>query len=435
MFTRNLYYSCGIALCFLLRQLYVPILFGIVLMALQAYEYKKTGEKYGTIDEIKKTINSSESLINHLKSNISILEKREQDEKNKLQQLKESVEAETISRETQKIADSIDFSSYDAIPSEECKNQLTLLKQEEKDMIKANEAIIITETNASKKSISNNSKQIIRCFNAECDNIILSVTVKNIDSLRDKITKSYDTINKIFEVDGVQLSPSILKIKLKELTLLYNYEKKREEEREIQKAIKEQMIEEEKVRKELEKKRQQIEKDEKQFSSEVSKMLKYLQKADSDVEKQLYADKIAELEAKLKELEAEKSDVIHREENAKAGFVYIISNIGSFGENVFKIGMTRRLEPLDRIKELSSASVPFEFDVHAMIFSENAPDLEAKIHNHFNSYRVNKVNPRKEFFKVSIDEIADYVDQNYDKTVEFTKIPVAKDYRESLAIA
>ncbi|MBR1743975.1 MAG: GIY-YIG nuclease family protein [Lachnospiraceae bacterium] len=97
--------------------------------------------------------------------------------------------------------------------------------------------------------------------------------------------------------------------------------------------------------------------------------------------------------------------------------------------------MTRRLEPLDRIKELSSASVPFEFDVHAMIFSENAPELEARLHNHFDSCRVNKVNPRKEFFKVSIDEIADYVDENYDKTVEFTKIPVARDYRDSIALA
>lgn len=135
------------------------------------------------------------------------------------------------------------------------------------------------------------------------------------------------------------------------------------------------MIEEEKVRKELEKKRQQIEKDEKQFNNEVSKLMKYLQKTESEVEKQLYADKIAELEAKIKELETERDDVINRQENAKAGFVYVISNIGSFGEDIFKIGMTRRLEPMDRIKELSSASVPFEFDVHAMIFSENAPEL------------------------------------------------------------
>jgi hypothetical protein len=226
----------------------------------------------------------------------------------------------------------------------------------------------------------------------------------------------------------------MLELKLKELTLLYNYEKKRDEEKEIQKAIKEQMVEEEKVRQELEKKRKQIEKDEKQFNNEISKMMKYLQSTESEVEKKLYADKIAELEEKIKELETQKKDVITRQENAKAGFVYVISNIGSFGEDIYKIGMTRRLEPMDRIKELSSASVPFDFDVHAMIFSENAPDLESKLHNHFDAQRVNKVNSRKEFFKVSIDDIASYVEENYNNTVEFTKIPVAADYRESLAL-
>ena len=98
-----------------------------------------------------------------------------------------------------------------------------------------------------------------------------------------------------------------------------------------------------------------------------------------------YNKLIKQMKRKIKTLESEKTDVINREQNAKAGFVYIISNIGSFGENIFKIGMTRRLEPMDRIKELSSASVPFEFDVHAMIFSEDAPALESSLHQHFDS--------------------------------------------------
>lgn len=437
-----------IALCFLFWKFYITIPVGIVLLIMQAIENRKLKEKYNIIDDMenklheKETIiSSSEDKIEELKTNIAHLTARlnrlrqECDEvtKNIVQEQKRQHQ-EQIAQEVQEIADSIDYSSYDSLSSEECKNQLALLKQEEKEIVKEGEALQIFQTDtASQKSINNNSKQILRCFNAECDNIILSISIKNIDSLRTKITKSFDAINKIFEVDGVQLTPSMLELKLRELTLLYDFEKKREEEREIQKAIKEQMMEEEKVRKELEKKRQQIEKDEKQFNNEVSKLMKYLQKTDSEVEKQLYADKIAELEAKIKELEAEKDDVINRQENAKAGFVYVISNIGSFGEDVFKIGMTRRLEPMDRIKELSSASVPFEFDVHAMIFSENAPDLESKLHNHFDSYRVNKVNPRKEFFKVSVDEIAEYIDQSYDNTVEFTKIPVARDYRESIA--
>ena len=446
-----------IALCFALWQLYVTIPIGIVLLIMQMLENKKLFERYGTIDQAEKTITSYENMIEDLKAKTlnlqnaleketknyedtkkqysTELENKKQEYLSEMEKLEKDIEEVIISQETKEIAESVDYSSYDSISSEECKNELALLKQEEKELIQNEDAIIVSQTTAAKKVISNNIKQIIRCFNAECDNIILSVTVKNLDSLRTKITKSFDTLNKIFDVDGVKLTSDMLEIKLKELTLLYNYEKKREEEKEIQREIKAQMVEEEKVRRELEKKRQQIEKDEKQFSSEVSKMMKYLQNTESEIEKKLYADKIAELEAKLKELQAEKDDVINRQENAKAGFVYIISNIGSFGEDVFKIGMTRRLEPLDRIKELSSASVPFEFDVHAMIFSENAPDLEAKLHNYFDAYRVNKVNPRKEFFKISIDDIETYIDENYDETVEFTKVPVARDYRESLAMA
>ncbi|WP_455796470.1 hypothetical protein [Clostridium butyricum] len=134
------------------------------------------------------------------------------------------------------------------------------------------------------------------------------------------------------------------------------------------------MIEEEKVRRELEQENKKIEKDQTQFTNEINKLMKYLQKTSNDTEKQLYIDKVKELEEKLKELEKTKQTVLERGANAKAGFVYIISNIGSFGEDVYK-SMTRRLEPMDRVKELSSASVPFEFDVHAMIFSDIMPLL------------------------------------------------------------
>ena len=161
--------------------------------------------------------------------------------------------------------------------------------------------------------------------------------------------------------------------------------------------------------------------------------MSYLQKS-SDIEKQLYVDKIKELEEKLKEVEKSKEDVLNREQNTRAGFVYIISNIGSFGENVYKIGMTRRLQPMDRINELGSASVPFEFDVHAMIFSEDAPTLENALHKHFENCKVNKVNPRKEFFRVSLDEVEQVVKENYNGTVEFTKIAEAYQYRESLRL-
>ena len=144
--------------------------------------------------------------------------------------------------------------------------------------------------------------------------------------------------------------------------------------------------------------------------------------------------KIRELEEKLKSLETEKSTIEAREKSARAGFVYIISNIGSFGDNVYKIGMTRRLEPLDRINELSGASVPFEFDVHAMIFSDDAPKLENILHQTFRERQINKVNERKEFFRVSLNEIESVVKKNHNATVQFSLIAKATQYRETLRI-
>ena len=160
-----------------------------------------------------------------------------------------------------------------------------------------------------------------------------------------------------------------------------------------------------------------------------------MQKAKDDIEKKLYIDKIQELEGKLKELDENEKNVLDREQNARAGFVYIISNIGSFGERIFKIGMTRRLEPMDRISELSSASVPFPFDVHAMIFSEDAPTLETTLHQHFHDNQVNKVNSRKEFFRVDLKEIKKIVLKNHNATVQFIDEPEAIEYHETLKMA
>jgi len=262
----------------------------------------------------------------------------------------------------------------------------------------------------------------------------MNISGKNIDSMRNKITKSYETLNKIFSVDEIGLQKELLEYKLEELNLVYTSEIKREQERELQKAIKEQMLEEEKVRREIEAQKAKIEKDQTQCSKEINKLMSYMQKSQNDAEKQLYIDKIKELEDKLKELEASKETVLERESNAKAGFVYIISNIGSFGENIYKIGMTRRLEPMDRIKELSSASVPFEFDVHSMIFANDAPALETILHQHFEKQSVNRVNLRKEFFKVTLDDVEQFVKENFNNTVEFTKVPLATEYRQTLSI-
>ncbi|ENZ31874.1 MULTISPECIES: DUF4041 domain-containing protein [Clostridium] len=425
-----------------------PIL-GIIFTILQYNHDKKLFGKYGLIDELDSKIkNLSEEYTQKNEDLKNDYSNKNQDLENLYKIKLATLETEysslndkynTLNNEYNDLCANVilkhyDLSDYDGLTSEECKNKITLIKMQEKELVKSNDAVIVY-SNANKSVINNNLKQILRCFNTECDNILMNLSVKNIDNMRGKISKSFESINKIFKVDGLELDKALLELKLEELNLVYTYELKRQQEIEQQKEIKAQMIEEEKVRRELEQEKKKIEKDQTQFTNEINKLMKYLQKTSNDTEKQLYIDKVKELEEKLKELEKAKQTVLERGANAKAGFVYIISNIGSFGEDVYKIGMTRRLEPMDRVKELSSASVPFEFDVHAMIFSDDAPALENRLHQHFKNQSINKVNPRKEFFHVTLDEIEQVVKENFNSTVEFTRIPIAKEYRQSLLLS
>lgn len=321
------------------------------------------------------------------------------------------------------------------ITSVELNDKLSMLNLKEKEMIKDNKAVKYDGFEDTKKYINSQVKQIIRSFDTECNYFFASLNARNYESYHNRLIKSYETLNRIYEIDDVMITKNYLKLKLEKLNLIHEKELKVQQERELQREIKEQMKEEERVRRELENERKKIEKEEKQFSNEVKTLFKRLEKSNNDVEKELYAEKIKQLEAKINELEEDKKDVENRETNTRAGYVYVISNIGSFGEDVYKIGMTRRLEPLDRVKELGDASVPFAFDVHAMIFSEDAPKLENTLHRHFRDREINKVNHRKEFFKVNIDEIEDVVMDTHNNTVEFTKIPLAEQYWESQNIS
>lgn len=434
-----------ICLLFMLWPMIIPPIVGVILIVIQHLKRKKLVQKYGDINELDNSIHSKEKEIAQLIANYK--EESEQlkisygdmnaqleNENKKLRLKSEKLTNQILDLEKTAITRQYIFSDYDGLTSEECKNELALLKLKEQDLIKSNEAVTST-SQGTKKEINNNTKQILRCFNSECDNVLLGISVKNIDTMRNRVTKSFETLNKIFETNGTSIKKEILEIKLEELNLVYTFELKRNQEKEQQKAIKEQMVEEEKVRREIAKEKAKLEKDQAQCNNEISKLIQYLQKTENDIEKQLYVDKINELEEKLKQLEVDKATVLEREANARAGYVYIISNIGSFGDDIYKIGMTRRLEPMDRVKELSSASVPFVFDVHAMIFSTDAPALETSLHKYFEKHSVNKVNPRKEFFKVSISEIETFVKENYNDTVEFTKTALAEEYKQSLQIA
>ncbi|MEG2000574.1 MAG: DUF4041 domain-containing protein [Evtepia sp.] len=349
-----------------------------------------------------------------------------------IKQEKTVLQSELNSLALDTVVGMVRIDAYETMKSDEIKNSLALLRTKQDDLIQSGDALILSNESTSKRIVDSQKKQILRCFNAECASIIQNVTVKNVDASRTKIQRAFDANNKIFLVDGVQISQAYIAAKFEELSLLYAYILKEDDEREQRKAIREQMLEEEKVRREIERAKQKIEKEETQFTNEVNKLMQYMQKSKDDIERKLYIDKIADLEENLKRLQQDKDDVLHREANTRAGFVYIISNIGSFGEDIYKIGMTRRLEPLERINELSSASVPFAFDVHALIFSDDAPTLETTLHQTFQDYRVNKVNLRKEFFHVDLDQIKSVVTNKHNATVKFLDLPDASEYRKTL---
>lgn len=284
-----------------------------------------------------------------------------------------------------------------------------------------------------KAMISQNIKQILRCFNDECDVLISKVKFNNVEAFVKKIFTSWQTLNKLNSVNCISITEEYVKLKIEELQIAYEYAFVKQKEKEEQRELREQQREEVRLAKEIEAKRKEIEKEQKHYTNALLKINKQLLGC-SDIERELLEDKKREIQGHLEDLDVAVKDIDYREANKKAGYVYIISNIGAFGEDIYKIGMTRRLDPTERVDELGDASVPFKFDIHAMIFSDDAPRLEAALHRAFEHKRLNKINNRREFFNVTIEEIIEVIKANYDKTVDFIKTPEAEQYRESLRI-
>lgn len=276
-----------------------------------------------------------------------------------------------------------------------------------------------------------------RAFNGECDAAIANCTFKNWSVMHDRIQAAFDKINALNEVNDVHISKEYLRLKLKELDLVHAYKMKKQSEKEEQREIRAQMAEERKAQQEIERAIREAE-------AEELRAQKALDKARKEMESKLaqltteqtekYQSKIDELRDALTEAELKGQKALSMAQQTKRGHVYVISNVGSFGEDVFKIGMTRRLDPQDRVDELGSASVPFLFDVHAMIHSEDAPALENALHQHFDAKRTNLVNRRKEFFNVSLKEIKSAVYELAGNDVDFIETVVAQHYYETLAL-
>lgn len=419
---------------------------------LDLFKAKENNELKEEIKELKKLLNPEQQEIANLVKEIDKL---------KIEKDKISKEIDKLFSKKQELSNKIKLKKkdlillddeilmqefglykpiYDFESSEKYKQAIDNLRVVQKEMIKNKSAVIYSNNwtvDGSKakgrKMTNDNIKQIIMAFNIECDNLIAKVKYNNIQSIQKRIEKTFERLNKLNESNQVRLTSKYLECKLSELKLVHEYQVKKQEEKEEQKRIREELREEAKLKKELEEAKKNTLKDITHFENALSKLNEQLKSNNlSDEEIKNLQIKKEEIEKNIDNLNLSLKDIDYRQENQRAGYVYIISNIGAFGKDVYKIGMTRRLEPMDRIDELGDASVPFNFDVHAMIFADDAPKLENALHKAFENKKLNMVNQRREFFNVTLEEIEKVVKENFDKTVEFKKEPEAEQFRQSL---
>lgn len=280
---------------------------------------------------------------------------------------------------------------------------------------------------------------MVVALRSELQNVLYTMRFGKLEDAETEINEICDKYIKIAADGNQSIAPTITRFVTETRSLFldavkveYEYYLRKERIKEEQKSLREQMRQEAEERRKLEEDKKKIAVEEAKYNTEINKLREQLNSAE-ETKSQKLIDRIAELEALLVKVE-EKKEVITKLQNGKAGYVYIISNLGSFGESVFKIGMTRRTVPQERIDELGSASVPFCFDVHSFIFSEDAPALETAIHNRLNANRVNKVNLRKEFFDISLDDLENLV-YELEPTAEFNRTMAAEQYRQSLSIS
>lgn len=329
---------------------------------------------------------------------------------------------------------------YDFASSERYQAKLDEVRERQKQMIKDKTAAVCRiewTVNGSRaegrKQINQTLRLILRAFNGECDAAVAKVRYNNAHVMEARIRKAHEALNGMVEVQQCRIAPAYLKLKLQELRLVHEHQEKVQEEKEEQRRIREQMREEEVALRELEKAKLDAEKEERRYAEALRKATEEAERAVGAKQQKLLGQ-IEELQRWLEEAQANKERAISRAQMTRSGHVYVISNVGSFGEDVYKIGMTRRLDPLERVRELGDASVPFQFDVHAVIYSDDAPALENALHHAFNDRRVNRVNERKEFFRVGIDQIAGAVRKHHGE-IEITRAAEAVEYRKTLAMS
>ena len=328
---------------------------------------------------------------------------------------------------------------YDLGTSAQHKIKLNEARKKQKAMIRDKTAILCPvewtvegSRTEGRKMTNQYIRLMARAFNGECDSIIPKVKYNNYHRIVERMISVHHAINKLGESQRCEISEDYFNLKIDELISVHAYQEMLQAEKEEQYRIREQMREEARAQRELEKAQQEAEKEERRYQVALDKARREIEKSTGEKHNKLQSE-VQRLNELLLEAQANKERAMSRAQMTRSGHVYIISNIGSFGEHVYKIGMTRRLEPEDRIRELGGASVPFRFDIHAMIYSEDAPTLENGLHKVLEKQSVNRINARKEFFNVSLEEIEEIVHQQ-NANAEFIRIPPAEEFRKTQAI-
>lgn len=369
-----------------------------------------------------------------LETKLTKIREEIQKEKNKLEAIKTQINIANAELENANNNIELGFykPTYDFADSLTYKNALDRVIEQEKMFVKNKLAAIITSTvsfngsDSKGRAMQNKAASaLIRAFNGEATGIINKVNANNYNQKSQQLIKSAKTLSSLFlKSDFVVLSDEYVDLKLQELKLAVEFALKKQEEKEKLREEKQREREEKQLQAEVERERKNLNKERKQFENAINALLA---KEQTDEIK----SQIEELKSKIALLDEQEHNLDYRLNNAKAGYVYIISNIGSFGKDVYKIGVTRRLEPTDRIDELGSASVPFKFDIHALIFSDDAFKLESDLHSQFEKYRINHVNKRKEYFNVPLEKIKNYLQETKDITIEWHDQPENSEFELS----
>lgn len=307
--------------------------------------------------------------------------------------------------------------------------ELEKIEAEIKEMVKKDGGAVLASTTwhvnnslaQGRAMVRDFSKLMLRAFNAEADNLVRGLKPYKVDAAVERLEKVAQTIERLGRTMNIQISQPFLQLRIRELRLTADFLQKQAEDKEAERAQKEKLREERKVQQELERERVRLNKERQHYENALNALLA----AGNEEGASRMREQLADVDRAL-------SDVDYREANIRAGYVYVISNIGSFGESMVKVGMTRRLDPMDRIRELSDASVPFNFDVHALFFSKDAVGIEVAMHSRLHGQRVNLINRRREFFRATAAEAKEHLSQLAGELLEFQDVADALEYRQSL---